>query len=172
LSVTRVKRSKRKQPENGQENVGIGHRVAFRADLLDLPHQLFIPCDKDRPDIIIHFHRFGQHRQIGWRIAADQHRAAFTLDAELAADELEAVTLVEVPDLVCFGIVIDGEDDFNIQTGILDPEVLAFGVDVWALISIIQSSAETVTKVLWVVLVLLLPVLGLIVWFLFGPKSR
>ncbi len=45
-------------------------------------------------------------------------------------------------------------------------------LDVWAIISIIQSSAETVTKVLWVVLVLLLPVLGLIVWFLFGPKSR
>ncbi|ACF46341.1 conserved hypothetical protein [Prosthecochloris aestuarii DSM 271] len=45
-------------------------------------------------------------------------------------------------------------------------------LDVWALISIIQSSAETVNKVLWVVLVLLLPVLGLIVWFLFGPKSR
>ena len=45
-------------------------------------------------------------------------------------------------------------------------------LDVWAIISIIQSSAETVSKVLWVVLVLLLPVLGLIVWFLFGPKSR
>lgn len=45
-------------------------------------------------------------------------------------------------------------------------------LDVWAIISIFQSSTETVIKVLWVVLVLLLPVLGLIVWFLFGPKSR
>lgn len=41
---------------------------------------------------------------------------------------------------------------------------------VWAIIRVIGSSAGTGAKVLWVVLILVLPVLGLILWFLFGPK--
>ena len=45
-------------------------------------------------------------------------------------------------------------------------------LDVWAIISIVQSRVGTGAKVLWVVLVLLLPVFGLLVWFLFGPKNR
>lgn len=43
--------------------------------------------------------------------------------------------------------------------------------DVWAIISVIQSPAGTGGKVLWVVLILVLPLLGLILWFLLGPKS-
>jgi hypothetical protein len=43
--------------------------------------------------------------------------------------------------------------------------------DVWALINIFQSSADTGTKVLWTVVVILLPVLGFILWFFLGPKS-
>ena len=43
--------------------------------------------------------------------------------------------------------------------------------DVWALINIFQSSADTGKKVLWTVLVILLPVLGFILWFFLGPKS-
>lgn len=41
---------------------------------------------------------------------------------------------------------------------------------VWAIIRVIGSSAGTGAKVLWVVLILVLPVVGLILWFLFGPK--
>lgn len=44
-------------------------------------------------------------------------------------------------------------------------------LDVWAIIKIVQSGASTGTKVLWVVVILLLPVLGLILWLLFGPKG-
>jgi hypothetical protein len=44
-------------------------------------------------------------------------------------------------------------------------------LDVWAIIRIVQSGASTGTKVLWVVVILLLPVLGLILWLLFGPKG-
>lgn len=44
-------------------------------------------------------------------------------------------------------------------------------LDVWALVRVFQSGAETWTKVLWIVLIVLLPVLGLILWFLFGPKG-
>jgi hypothetical protein len=44
--------------------------------------------------------------------------------------------------------------------------------DVWAIVNIFQSGAETGAKVLWTVLVIILPVLGFILWLLFGPKSR
>ena len=43
--------------------------------------------------------------------------------------------------------------------------------DVWAIVNIAQSGATTGKKVLWIVLVLVLPVLGLILWFLLGPRS-
>lgn len=42
--------------------------------------------------------------------------------------------------------------------------------DIWAIVSIVQSGASTGKKVLWIVLVLLLPVLGLILWFFLGPR--
>jgi hypothetical protein len=44
-------------------------------------------------------------------------------------------------------------------------------LDVWALVKIVQSSADTGAKVLWVVLIIILPVLGFILWLLFGPKG-
>ena len=43
--------------------------------------------------------------------------------------------------------------------------------DVWAIVNIFQSSADTGSKVLWTVVVILLPVLGFILWFIFGPKT-
>lgn len=43
--------------------------------------------------------------------------------------------------------------------------------DVWAIINIIQSGISTGSKVLWIVLVLVLPLLGLIIWYFAGPKS-
>jgi hypothetical protein len=43
--------------------------------------------------------------------------------------------------------------------------------DVWAIVNIARSGATTGKKVLWIVLVLVLPVLGLILWFLLGPRS-
>lgn len=44
-------------------------------------------------------------------------------------------------------------------------------LDVWAIVSIVSSSASTGRKVLWTVLVLLLPLLGFIIWFFAGPRS-
>jgi len=43
--------------------------------------------------------------------------------------------------------------------------------DVWAIVNILQSGADTGTKVLWVVLVVFLPVLGFILWYFIGPKT-
>ena len=44
--------------------------------------------------------------------------------------------------------------------------------DVWALINILQSSAANDKKLLWVVVVVLLPLLGLILWYFLGPRNR
>jgi len=49
--------------------------------------------------------------------------------------------------------------------------LLILAADIWAIINIVQSNESTGTKALWVVLVLLLPVLGLIVWYFAGPKA-
>jgi len=43
--------------------------------------------------------------------------------------------------------------------------------DVWAIVNILQGAADTGKKVLWTVLVIALPVLGFILWLLFGPKT-
>ncbi len=43
--------------------------------------------------------------------------------------------------------------------------------DVWAIINVLQSPASTGKKVLWVVLIILLPILGLILWFFLGPRG-
>lgn len=44
-------------------------------------------------------------------------------------------------------------------------------LDVYAIVKILGSSASTGAKVVWTVAVLLLPLLGVILWFLFGPKN-
>jgi succinate dehydrogenase/fumarate reductase cytochrome b subunit len=44
-------------------------------------------------------------------------------------------------------------------------------LDLWAIISVINSSRDTGTKVLWVLIILVLPVLGFIAWLLAGPRS-
>ncbi len=43
--------------------------------------------------------------------------------------------------------------------------------DVWAVINVVQSGASTGAKVGWVVLILLLPVLGLLIWLIAGPRG-
>jgi hypothetical protein len=40
-----------------------------------------------------------------------------------------------------------------------------------AIVKTIQSPATTMAKVVWIVVILLLPVLGLILWFLLGPRG-
>jgi len=44
-------------------------------------------------------------------------------------------------------------------------------LDIYAIVKTVGSRASTGTKVLWIVVILLLPLLGLILWWLLGPKS-
>ena len=43
-------------------------------------------------------------------------------------------------------------------------------LDIWAIMRVIGSSASTGAKILWTLLILILPVVGLIIWWLAGPK--
>ncbi|MEQ3635731.1 PLD nuclease N-terminal domain-containing protein [Alcanivorax sp.] len=49
--------------------------------------------------------------------------------------------------------------------------LLQLAVAIYAIVMIIQSSAETGAKILWVLLVLIVPLIGLIIWALMGPGS-
>ncbi|MEQ8257050.1 MULTISPECIES: PLD nuclease N-terminal domain-containing protein [Roseovarius] len=44
-------------------------------------------------------------------------------------------------------------------------------LDIWALVNIIGSSASTGKKVLWSLLVIVLPIIGFIIWLIAGPRS-
>jgi hypothetical protein len=49
--------------------------------------------------------------------------------------------------------------------------VLILIADVYAILQIVQSAASNIKKALWIVLVILLPLAGFILWYLLGPKS-
>ncbi len=43
-------------------------------------------------------------------------------------------------------------------------------LDIVAILSIIQSGLKPIMKLVWVVLVLALPVIGMVLWFIIGNK--
>ncbi|TVR48291.1 MAG: PLDc_N domain-containing protein [Rhodobacteraceae bacterium] len=55
-------------------------------------------------------------------------------------------------------------------TGVLG--ILHLALVIWAAVSIINSGATQLQKVIWILLVLVFPLIGLIIWFLAGPKGR
>ncbi|MBN2856504.1 MAG: hypothetical protein B7Y07_08930 [Halothiobacillus sp. 24-54-40] len=48
---------------------------------------------------------------------------------------------------------------------------IILALDIWAIIRVIQSNAGAGVKTLWVLLIIFLPILGLILWALLGPKG-
>jgi Phospholipase_D-nuclease N-terminal len=57
--------------------------------------------------------------------------------------------------------------DFN---GIVGLIILA--LDIWAMVNIIQGRGPTDRKVLWIVVILVLPVIGLVLWLLLARRAR
>jgi hypothetical protein len=47
--------------------------------------------------------------------------------------------------------------------------IIILVADIYAILKITQSTASAGNKALWIALVLLLPVLGVIIWYLLGP---
>jgi hypothetical protein len=50
--------------------------------------------------------------------------------------------------------------------------LLVFVLDIIAIVSILKSSADGATKILWMLLVILLPFVGMILYFVMGPGRR
>jgi hypothetical protein len=50
--------------------------------------------------------------------------------------------------------------------------LLVLVLDIMAIVSLLQSGADAGTKILWLVLIILLPFLGMILYFLMGPGRR
>jgi succinate dehydrogenase/fumarate reductase cytochrome b subunit len=49
--------------------------------------------------------------------------------------------------------------------------LLVLAGDIWAIINILQSSVSNEKKLIWVIAVVLLPLLGLILWYFLGPRG-
>ena len=49
--------------------------------------------------------------------------------------------------------------------------LLVLAGDIWAILNIAQSSASNEKILLWILVVLLLPLLGLVLWFFLGPRN-
>lgn len=57
----------------------------------------------------------------------------------------------------------------TLNSGIFGLIILA--LDIWAIIRILGSGTTGGKKLLWIILILFLPVIGLIIWALAGPTS-
>jgi hypothetical protein len=44
-------------------------------------------------------------------------------------------------------------------------------LDIWAIYKIVTSGASGMSKILWSLLILILPVVGFIIWLIAGPKG-
>lgn len=49
--------------------------------------------------------------------------------------------------------------------------LLVLAGDIWAMINILQSSASNGRKLIWILVVVLLPLVGLILWYFLGPRD-
>lgn len=50
--------------------------------------------------------------------------------------------------------------------------LLVLILDVWAIVNIVTSSRDTGAKVLWTILILILPILGFLIWLFAGPRAN
>jgi hypothetical protein len=50
--------------------------------------------------------------------------------------------------------------------------VLIFVLDIVAIVSLLKSGADSATKILWLLLIVLLPFIGMVLYFLIGPGRR
>jgi hypothetical protein len=50
--------------------------------------------------------------------------------------------------------------------------LIVLTLDIWAVVNIIGSSASGGAKILWTLLIIILPIVGFIIWFFAGPRSR
>lgn len=44
-------------------------------------------------------------------------------------------------------------------------------LDIIAILDVVKSGMDTVKKIIWILVILFLPVIGMILWFLIGKKG-
>lgn len=49
---------------------------------------------------------------------------------------------------------------------------IIFVLDIWAILNIFGSNADTGKKILWTLLIIILPLVGLLIWWIAGPKKN
>ena len=49
--------------------------------------------------------------------------------------------------------------------------IIHLAVVIYAALQIFNSSADTVKKIIWILIVAIFPLIGLIVWFFIGPGT-
>lgn len=55
-------------------------------------------------------------------------------------------------------------------TGVVGLLVLV--LDLWAIINTLSAPTTVGSKLIWILLIILLPVIGVILWFFLGPRAR
>ncbi len=50
--------------------------------------------------------------------------------------------------------------------------IIVLIADIYAILNVLQSSEENLKKALWVALILVLPLVGVILWYFLGPRAR
>lgn len=50
--------------------------------------------------------------------------------------------------------------------------LIIFALDIWAIINVVKSGAELPMKIIWILVIVILPVLGLIIWAIAGPRGN
>jgi succinate dehydrogenase/fumarate reductase cytochrome b subunit len=76
-----------------------------------------------------------------------------------------------MPNIVGFGAKRKGSRTMNFGYNSL-LGVLILAGDIWAILNIFQSSVSNEKKLIWIIAVVLLPLLGLILWYFLGPRDR
>lgn len=50
--------------------------------------------------------------------------------------------------------------------------LIILALDLWAILSVVGSNASTTRKVLWILLIAVLPIVGFLIWLIAGPRGR
>ncbi|MEM1055819.1 MAG: PLD nuclease N-terminal domain-containing protein [Bacteroidota bacterium] len=65
-----------------------------------------------------------------------------------------------------------GDNAFSVATGVGGLcSLLHLVAIVWAFVQIANSTADAGSKILWALAVFFFPVVGLVLWYFFGPRS-
>jgi hypothetical protein len=48
--------------------------------------------------------------------------------------------------------------------------IIILVLDIWAIVNVVASNNGFLSKLIWVLVIIFLPILGFILWLIFGPR--